>query len=578
VVLWTFLGLLVALVLLAVLMAWQARTAYAALTSASERIPQLREQVIADDEQAARDTIAAFRDETSTARDALHGPQWSLAGALPEVGPNIKAVQTVTEVVDDLGDGALDDLLEAAAVVDPANLSPKNGRIDLAPVERAAPRVAAMHEALVDADQRLAAVDTEPLLAQVRGPVTELSTTVADARSLTGAATKATRLLPSMLGAEEPRRYLLLAQNNSEPRALGGLPGVAVVIRVDDGRIKLLEHRAGSSLSPFDEPVVKLSAAERALYGTQMGRFFINSTSTPDFPRAAQIARKMWRLHTGQRVDGVAALDPYALQLLLRASGPVRLPTGQRLTGENAAQVLLNQTYLDIPDPTAQDAFFAAAAAAIFKKAMSGAGDMRTTVEALSAATDQGRVMVWSALDGEQAVIADTPLSGVLRGEHDGAPVVGVYLHDRSGAKIAYYEHADVEVRSTTCRPDGSQDLTAEVTLSSEVPRPVESLPEYLTGNSVFIPEGHIRTDVLLYAPKDGVITDVRAKRGSDSVTTHFHEGLQVARKTVVLKPGQSNTVTFDLRSGKDMPGAVEARVTPLASAQHFSVSTSQCK
>ena len=33
-----------------------------------------------------------------------------------------------------------------------------------------------------------------------------------------------------------------------------------------------------------------LSTGERALYGTQLGRFMQNVTGTPDFPRAAQLA------------------------------------------------------------------------------------------------------------------------------------------------------------------------------------------------------------------------------------------------------------------------------------------------
>ncbi len=44
----------------------------------------------------------------------------------------------------------------------------------------------------------------------------------------TATAARAVRLLPPMLGADGPREYLLLVQNNAEQRATGGIPGSVV--------------------------------------------------------------------------------------------------------------------------------------------------------------------------------------------------------------------------------------------------------------------------------------------------------------------------------------------------------------
>jgi hypothetical protein len=557
---------------------FQARQAHAHLTSASAHISELRQQMTTDADEAAQSTVAALQDDTSAALDAVHGPHWSLLTAVPGLGPNIDAVQTVTEAADTLAAEALPRLMAASGVVDLERLAPVNGRIDLAPLQRAAPGIDKAHRTVATASKRVSGIDTGELVGQLRGPVRDVAAQLEEVTGLTGAAADAARLLPPMLGADGPRHYLLLTQNNAEPRALGGLPGAVILLRADNGRIKLVEQRAASSFGNFGTPVLKLSPAERSLYGTQLGRYMLNVTSTPDFPRAAELAAEMWKIRTGKQVDGVAAVDPYALQLLLRASGPITLPSGQLLSGDNAAQVLLNQIYIDIPDPLAQDRFFATAASAIFDKVMSGTGDLRAVGEALVEAVDQGRIMVWAEHHDEQAVIADTQLSGKLRGHHEGAPVVGVYLHDRSAAKIAYYEKMDVEVEATNCRPDGSRDLSVSVTVTSAVPDNVEQLPGHLTGGGNAVPVGHIRSDVLVYAPTDAVITDFSSSDGARGMTTHFHDGLHVAARTVVLQPGKSVTLDYQITSPGGFPEAADVRMTPGADNSRFAVASSHCR
>ena len=78
---------------------------------------------------------------------------------------------------------------------------------------------------------------------------------------------RATRILPSVLGADGPRRYLVLVQNNSEPRSLGGLAGSVIELRANRGRIELVGQETGGSFGDFGKSVLPLSKGERALYG-----------------------------------------------------------------------------------------------------------------------------------------------------------------------------------------------------------------------------------------------------------------------------------------------------------------------
>lgn len=577
---WVVGGLLLAVVAVAAwggLLAWQAYAAYGHLRTAEDQITQLQAQVASGDAQATRATTEELREETAAARDAVHGPHWSVAAALPVVGRNVSAVQKVTEALDDVASGTADDLAEVTGVVDPADLLPVEGRIRLAPIRQATPHVAAIHEVVADADAHLADIDVAGLVGPLRGPVGDLVDTVDQLAYVTGAVATAGELMPSMLGADGPRHYLLLEQNNAEPRALGGYAGAVVLLRADDGRIELVQQRTGGSFGELARPALELTPAERALYGTQLARFMGNVTATPDFPRAARLAREIWRRDTGRTVDGVASIDPYTLQQVLAATGPVTMPDGREVGGDNAVQVLLNDVYKDILIRREQDEFFAQAAAAAFAKVVSGAGDRSGTAEALSDAAQQGRLMLWSSRPAEQKVIAGTAVSGVLRGSKGDAPLVGVYLHDRSAAKIAYYEQVRVVAEPTVCDSDGVRRLDVTVTLRSDAPADAASLPPVLTGGGRAVKPGSVRTEVYVYAPEGGMVEGFDAAVGPDLVRTYVHDGLHVATHEVTLAPGGTAELTFDVSVPPRLHGDAQLRVTPGPTDGQFAGSVTTC-
>nr|KEP23821.1 hypothetical protein DA06_04305 [Georgenia sp. SUBG003] len=561
--------------LLALVALWDARTAYVELRAAADNVSTLQDQVLAGEREAAASTAAGLRGNTAAAREALSGPHWELAGKLPMIGDDVRAVRTVSVVVDDLSTEALGRLVTAADVLSPARLTPVDGRIDLEPFREAAPDVVAADEAVRSARSTLRTVETAGLIEQLRAPVRQFADQVDSIAALTATASRAVRLIPPMMGAEGPRDYVLLVQNNSEPRATGGLPGTYVLLTADHGTVSMVDQRTAASMGGFPEPILELSRAERGLYGTQLGRYPGNVTSTPDFPRTAQLAREAWRRETSNEVDGVLSVDPVALGILLGATGPVTLPTGHELTADNAAQLLLNQVYLEVGDAQAQDAFFAAAAEQIFGAFLSGPVDPPALMGALDTAADQGRLMLWSAVPEEQALINGTTLSGELRGEVGDSPLVGIYVHDRSGAKIAYYEHVDAQVTSKDVRLDGSQRLSVTVTVSSRVPEGVETMPPLLTGGGNFVPVGSIRSDIHVYAPAGGRIVSASADDPSAAYVPLFHDGLMVGTHEVVLEPGQVTTLRFEIETGPNHPGAPLARITPGPSIGQFSASTS---
>jgi hypothetical protein len=485
-------------------------------------------------------------------------------------------VQTVSEVIDDLAMHAMPALIEATSLVDPKTLSPVNGRVDLAPLVRAAPAVQ-LADAQVQAGlRRLDSISPDGLVAPVSAPLADLRNKVGKLALTTATAARAVRLLPPMLGSNGPREYLLLVQNNAEPRATGGIPGSVIRLRADNGAVKVVEQRSGNALNVLT-PALPLTTQEKTLFGEQLGTDMRDVTFTPDFPRSGQLARAIWKKQVGGDIDGVLSVDPVTLTALLGATGPVGLPTGQRLTAQNAVPMLLNTMYLTVTDPGKQDALFASTAASVFDAVLSGQGDPGKVVGALAQAAREGRLLVWSAHKDEQALLSGTVLSGDLVGVQGRSPVVGVFLNDGTAAKIGYYLHTDVVARTTACRPDGSQAVTVRVTLRSTAPKNAADLPKYITGGGNVVPAGEFRTNVLLYPPKGGMVNNVRASSGQPGVFSQNHNGLTVVGRTVQLKPGAQVIIDYDILTGTGQTGIPILRVTPVIWGKNLIHTPSRC-
>jgi len=100
-----------------------------------------------------------------------------------------------------------------------------------------------------------------------------------------------------------------------------------------------------------------------------------NSNLSPHFPYAAQIWASMWKKYSGQKVDGVMAVDPTALSYLLAVTGPATLPDKSQISGANAVALTQSTSYAKFPgvreaDVAERRAYLLEVAAAASEKIM----------------------------------------------------------------------------------------------------------------------------------------------------------------------------------------------------------------
>lgn len=546
-----------------------------ALTDAAAGLSRVKESAEAGDVPAAR----AHLDEAEGAvgRVDRHARSWTLglARTVPAVRADIDAVRTVSAGVVRLAEDAMPGLLDALEVVDPSTILGEGGRIDVAALESVQGTVLGADAMIGEVRASLDTIDATRLRPVVAGPVTELREQLSSVAAQTVTAARAVSLLPSMLGADGERHYLVLVQNNAEFRALGGIPGAAMLVRVVDGAVEIVEHASTSDFGEFAEPVLPLTTDEEAIFGAELGRYIQDVTFTPDFPRAAELAREMWLQRRGLEVDGVLAVDPVVLRGLVEATGPVELEDGTVLAADDVIPVLLNRVYFDITDPAAQDAFFADVASRVFGAFTSGAVDGGGVFGALTASAREGRVLVWSAHEAEQAQLSGTVLAGELEGSVGSRPVVGVFLNDGSAAKMSYYLDTEVGVETLECRADGSRLMRVSLRMANTAPDPA-TLPPYVTG--AVLEPGQVRTNFLIYAPAGAVIEQVLLDGTAEGVASFEHHGLAVAGWSARLDPGAARLVEADLVVPAELDGELILRSTPAARGRSVQVTGGICE
>lgn len=569
-------ALFLALGITGALLFFDAQKAQANLTDAAVTIRELRSTVLAGDPAAIEPALAGLQQQTGAAVAATSGPHWWLAAHLPLIGPSVYAVQTVSSVADSLATDTLPRLTTVAGVLDPEILLPRDGAVELRPFIDVAPDVVAADDAVQAAVVRLGEINTDRLIERVAGPVGEVRALVDEVAMTTATASRAAQLIPTMLGAYGERQYVVLAESNAEIRTLGGFVGSWNLITVDNGQITIGDALPSSRLS-VESPILPLTEEEEAIYTDRPVTYAGNVTMNADFPRTAETARAMWENAFGVRPDGVVALDPVALQYLLGAAGPVTMTDGTVLDGSNAAQILLNQIYIDEVDPAKQDEFFGEASKAIVTELMSGVENVQGVIDALDAAADEGRLLLWSADPAEQALLSGTVLSGELRGEDDGAPIVGVYLNDSSATKMSYYLDYSVDVQSLQCLADGVRQLRATITVTSTAPPAASDFPPYLSGGGWIVP-GDVRTNVHVYSPSFGFIEDFAVDGDSTVPRAYFtHGDMDVVGTTMVLTPGETSVIEVTLETGTQQELPTRVRVTPGARPAAISVDDSTC-
>ncbi len=523
-----------------------------------------------DVEQAQAD-FASAAGVLATAHDRLTSP-WTLGASLvPVVAQHRSAAVDMSEVG---ADGAAT-VADALAAMDLESLRVEDGRIDVDRLAALGDQLAEVRVALDEVAATARSSRSPWLAGRATYELDDFESSVAEHLPSVDTAIDALRVAPSMLGADGPRRYLVLFTTPSESRGLGGFVGSYAELLAEDGRLTLgpvgraqdLDATIAASGARFQGPDEFLARYGRFGYdqdgeGLIGSAAFRNVAMTPNFPWVGEITADIYAQATGRHVDGVIAADPYVVTQLLSYTGPIELTSiGQQLDAGNAAAYLLRDQYVvgAADDDERADAL-AEAAAQAFGAVLGG-----TLPEPLTLARDFGplvderRLQLWSAHAEEEAVIGATALAGAMP-ELDGADGWAVTVSNAGGNKIDSFLGRRAGYQAQTDAATGVTTATMQVDLTNDAP--AEGLPKYVIGNRIGKPEGTSSLYVSLYTALelDGLTVDGQPM----GVEAGTERGWNVYSFFVDIPAGATARIDAELSGRVDDPERVVTWTQPM--------------
>jgi hypothetical protein len=333
---------------------------YVAQIGLSLREHLAQAQALADDPQSldpveACGLVRDLRNDVVTLRQQAGGlvRLAPILGWLPRVGGDLRAAPHLLDTADGLTEAGVLTCEAAAPLL--ISLSGTEGK-SLTPEQL----IALLDRERPTLDQALAAAERAQVAweqvdtAKLSPGLAEKVSVLDDGLPLLQTGLQMATAAPELLGADGPRTYLILAQNEDELRPTGGFISGAGAVTIEQAQIVKVDffdsYRVDDySNKPYPNPPTPLS--------TYMGSeiwLFRDANWSPDFPTSAQQAAYFYEY--GQdvpSVDGVIALDQHAVELLLSGLGKVYLPgVEEPVTSVNVRQFMQEAWNPDASDDT----------------------------------------------------------------------------------------------------------------------------------------------------------------------------------------------------------------------------------
>ena len=516
--------------------------AYGHLSEARQQAQEGRSLLLSGEAEAAG---LAFRDSASAfgrAHSGLEHGAVATLGRLPAVGENVEVARAVAEagrLSTEAGEILAGGLAEAR---DREQLRPSEGRLPLdalvvmrRPLRRAEPLTTAAAERIAAAPVHLLLPPVAEARAAAAAQLQPLASAVTAGRALA-------EHLPAFLGADGRRRYFFGASTPAESRGTGGLVGSYTVLTVDDGRLEFGSFKPSSGLPRFPPSQVPAPNPDYAQRYDRFGGagFISNINLTPDFPSAASAIEGLYEKASGQRVDGAIVADPFALQALLRLTGPTSVPRLGQVDADNVVRLVTNEAYTRFDDQTRRKRVLGDVAASVFEAFLAGSGRRGSvaTLRGLADAAGEGHLLLHARDRRVQRAFEKAGVAGRLL-DPDG-DYLALVVNNAAESKIDFYARRALRYRAALAE-DGSVVSTATVRLRNDAP---DRGHPYLVGD----PPGRNVSNTSIYAPSGAELTSYRRDGELADVRVAAELGHPVWTDTVTLDSGEAAALQFGWR------------------------------
>ena len=535
------------------------------------------------DYQSATGSFAEAAAQFESASSTLNAPWARAAMMVPIVAQNRAAALDLATAAADASKAIAD----ASAIIDVEQLTLRNGRFDVDAITLLEGPFGQVGASITSLSDTIADVESPWLAAPLSARLDDLGDDLDEYRPQLANVVQAIERVPALVGADGPRRYFVAFTTPAEARGLGGFMGNWIELTADDGRIRVSDSGRTGDLNLAGDRRRTITGPDDWLqmwgrYGFDNGPGgstgavpWSNITISPQFPSTGQVIAELYPQSGGRVIDGVFAMDPFAVAGLLGFTGPITVEGVEgALNEDNVVEFLLidqyeteNEERLDLLEEVSKETI-----SLLLSGALPGPVVVADTLAPL---VDEGRIVGWAAAPDEQQYFTDLGLTGAMPSLGTGDGLAAVF--NNAGAnKLDVYLEREIEYDATVDAATGATTATATITLTNGAPS--SGLPGGVIGNYTGDAPGTNRILVSLYSAlpvtsasvrtPDGDVTDFQVQPGTEA-------GWVTGSAFIVVPPGESVTLVYELAGTLllDDGYSLAVRPQPLVIDEQLSVS-----
>ncbi len=503
-----------------------------------EALAQLRAGRVAESADSLRDAWV----RAHIARTAAADPVMRLIGGLGPLEDDLAVVDALADASAGTAEAALGFLDDAGNLATPGALY-EDGRLRMAGVGTLAD---ALHDASLDIEAVAAALDGAPVatLRPLRDALFRTRERFANALRSIGRAEIVLGALPTLAGADGERRYLLAFQSPSEARAAGGLFGMYGIVSADDGRFELLSTGSVEGLNSRLSGEAVSGGWFSSAYGS-LGAFSdLRQTGlSPTFPSVGDAWLEMFESATGERLDGVIAMDPIVLGKLTRATGPIEAAGWSvSINAANARRLMLRDTYTHFGrwGERAQTRYLRDLVNVLWSRLSSGDVKVGALATALGQAVETRHLKIYVRDPDAARALRLAGADGDPRAA--GANVQMLFHNNWSASKVDFLLQRELATEILV-RSDGSAEVTTTTTLFNRAE--ARDTPLTRSGIRRTLPAGHNQMTLGILLPKGANLVAVETPAGPIETATKNEGGRPLVSLDLGIGAGRATEVVF---------------------------------
>ena len=433
-----------------------------AADAAREELTAARTAIEAGDQEAAGSAVARARDRVDTVQVGVQGPVGLVGQWLSVVGTTVRDVRHLGDALD-----AVTTVAELGAETFPEITGADstfftNGEVDIPTLLRLVDNTTEANDELADARSSLEDIEaTGPASARLGTARDEALAQIVPLHDRLDATMPLVRQLPSILGAEGERKYLVALLNPAELRYSGGTPLTLTPITVLDGRIEFGEAVDTESNRAAFQPRYWRKVKGNPFHTGRVR--VLNATIPPSWPVAGEETLNAWRSLRGRNMAGLFAVDVVALSRLAQLTGPMDVPGYGTVDGDNLVETLVGSydRFTDVSERKAANR----ALVPLFVDRLLQTGELPDKIEILVEAARGRHFAAYFRDQGPQEALAGMAVTGDL--SSTGNDYLGVFTQNVVPSKTDYWQSRQVRT-DVRLRPDGSARVALEVEIHND--------------------------------------------------------------------------------------------------------------